>query len=118
MGFFTVPVGGKQFVGPVIVHGHARPEGHLLHQAVGADPLQVVGKPFPDIIQHRVVVPHIRQPVCFRVPKDQLRDRLPDAAQGVFAIPENPDDAENATAAAGFGENLAQGPEGLTTASI
>ena len=109
MGQFAVPVGGKEILGTVIVHGHAGPQAHVLHETVGAYSLQLSDKPFSDVIEHRVVVPHIRQAVGSRFAEHQVGNRLADTAKGILAVSQHPDNAEDAAAAVRLGEDPARG---------
>ncbi len=112
MGFFTVPVRGKKILAAIVVHCHAGPQAHVFHEAIAADACEIPWEPLPDVVEHRVVIPHICQPVCFRIAENQFGYGLSNAAQGVFSITQDPDDAVNAAAAVRVAEDPAQGLEG------
>ena len=82
----AIPERRPQVPGAVIVLGNAGPQADALHQAVPADPFQLLGKPPAQIIEHFGILPDIGQAVFGGMAKNHFGNGLADAAQGIGSV--------------------------------
>ena len=83
MRLLAIPERRPEIVAGVIILGNAASEATTVHKTIATDPLQTVGESLADVQQYRGIFPDTLQTIRGCVPEDEIRHRLPDAAQGV-----------------------------------
>jgi hypothetical protein len=97
VGLLAEPKRGPEVSAVIIVLGQTVTQTSMFQEALTANALKPVGQPLPDLLEHRVGLPHLRQTVPGSVSEDQFRDMRADAAEGVGAVGQHPHDAAYST---------------------
>ena len=71
----TVPVWGPETLGSIEILGDTAPQTNTLHQALTACSLQSARQTFPQLLENRIAVPNVFQPIVSSVAEYKVRAR-------------------------------------------